>query len=556
MSNPFSFDIQSNSSDSHQSTPWCLMLVLPFLNPQQDGLTEDDAMKTEDLFIDKDILKIQTQSSKSDYQTVATANLISAKYNYQSKVNPGDHAFIWMGDDRAKLVQLQLDLAAGKKCNGKDSGLKFFGRVISVRTDFVTQGQGIKTVRYNMTMAGFSEFGATIYYNPLLYNSSTQGLPTTGKSRKFLDDVSAKFRSLIFGDKGIDYLTSQGFVEFFINVFLGEGPDKRFVNGAPKNTNTAFLIPSRVAEIFGVNSPRPTYSDIIHRLLGIQQYDGTSYYPVLKDSDKKLTFLSKDRVVGSMLAPPETFDSTIWALIDNYKNPTLNECYTTLKINKDGDIAPHFTLRQIPFNTDKYTGTKHTKLSTLPTWKLATDWQIYSFNIGTSDASRFNFFQVFGHYLAYDKADPNLSQDFEKHYATILGNFDIYGSDIRRSGPRNMIRAVYTNFIKAKNEPNVNEWTLLLADWYKNGHLKFNGTIDMAGVSAPICVGDNLQVANKSFHIESVSHSYTQEENGGIRTFSTSVALSRGIVIDSSLDSKEVKDVSNQFTPGLSNGNE
>ncbi len=257
-----------------------------------------------------------------------------------------------------------------------------------------------------------------------------------------------------------------------------------------------------------------------------------------------------------MLMPPETFDSTIWALIDNYKNGTINECYNTLRMNKDGDIAPHFTLRQIPFSTDKYTGAKHTKLSSLPTWNLSPNWKINSFNIGTSDASRFNFFQIFGHYLAYDKSDPNLSQDFEKHFATILKNFDIYGSDIRRSGPRNMIRAVYTNFLKAKNEPNVDVWTLLVSDWYINGHLKFNGTVNMAGIAAPICVGDNLQVANKAFHIESVAHSYSNDENSGIRTFNTSIALCRGVVLDEALDSKEIKQISNQFTPGITNGNE
>lgn len=532
------------------------MLVLPFVNPQQDGLTEESAMITEDFVIEQDIMKVQCQSAKSDYQSVATVGLVSAQYNYQNKISPGDHAFIWMGDDKANLVKLKQNLAAGLPCNDKDSGLKFFGRVVSNRTDYVTQGQGIKTVRYNLTLAGFSEFGATIYYNPLLYNSSGQNLSIIGKSRVFITDVSAKWRSLIFGDAGKDYLTSQGFIEFFINVFLGEGPDRKKVNGAYKTTNTAFLIPEKVIQIFGMQSPRPTYSDIIHRLLGIQQYDGSTYYPILKESPKKLTFLSKDRVVGSMLMPPETFDSTIWSLIDNYKNATINECYTTLKLNKDGAIAPHFVLRQIPFNSDTYNGTaKNTKYSTLPTWKLAPSWQIFSFNLGTSDAARFNFFQIFGHYLAYDKSDPNLSQDFEKHYATILGNFDLFGPDIRRSGPRNMIRAVFTNFLKAKNEPNVDVWTLLVADWYKNGHLKYNGTVDMAGVSAPICVGDNLEVANKRFHIESVTHTYINDENSGARSFQTSVGLSRGIAIDNSLESTDATKINNQFTPGLTNGN-
>jgi hypothetical protein len=533
-------------------------------------------MLTEDLIIDKDILMVQTQSSKSDYQTSASVVLASGRYNYQSKLNPGDHIFIWMGDDLTNLIALKENLKNGDSCNDKESGLKFYGRVTSVRTNYSTQSTGVKTTRYNLSLSGFSEFGATIYYNPLLYDPSFDGKSQVFAADNFIAGVSAKWRSLIFplsGAKTDDYLSSQSFVDFFIDVFLGEGPKRKKAGSVKKTSSTAFLIPKRVAEVFGADSSAVYFSDVFYRLLGIQNTDGSQYYPIVdQDPQRSTVFKSKNKVVGNMLTPPDSFDSTIWSLIDNYKNGTLNECYNTLKLNVDDTISPHFILRQIPFNTDKYiadtfsikgkNGLKeqqqisHTKFSTLPIWNISPTWPVYSFNIGNSDASRFNFFSVFAHYTATDTADPNLPKLWEQYQSIAEGNLEDYERDIERSGPRNMITTAYTNFINFNNKFGPATWTRMISDWYKNGHLKLNGSINCAGISLPICVGDNLQVANKLLHIEAVSHSYTQDENGGSRSFSSSISLSRGISVDSSLDSKEIKDIQNQFSSGISSESE
>jgi len=77
-------------------------------------------------------------------------------------------------------------------------------------------------------------------------------------------------------------------------------------------------------------------------------------------------------------------------------------------------------------------------------------------------------------------------------------------------------------------EYHLNRWTKKRADWMFNGHLKLSGSVSLQGIVEPICEGDNVQINDIVYHIESVSHNCSINSNG-IKTFTTALQLSNGL---------------------------
>jgi hypothetical protein len=69
----------------------------------------------------------------------------------------------------------------------------------------------------------------------------------------------------------------------------------------------------------------------------------------------------------------------------------------------------------------------------------------------------------------------------------------------------------------------------IIADIMMGAHMTLTGTIEMVGIQAPICPGDNLEWDDVVFHIESVTHVCSINTNNGIKSFHTIVALSHGV---------------------------
>ncbi len=556
----FEIPINSNNSDSHQSSPWAHIVVLPFVDPKSVEVSKDDSqdrdvlfdnvMAVSELSIDTDILSLDISETKSQFSNLANITLASGKVNYSDKLHAGDHILIWLGDKSENHEKLKSNLRGRLRCNDADSGLKFIGKINSVRAAMTTNGNGVRTVRYTITAAGFTEFAATVYFSEALKNSYISQPTRTTKSINFLSGISSTWSKLVFGDS-TDSQSSQGFIRFFINVFLGEGPSDKVRLDNVYSSNNSFYIPKRLNQILtGKDLSGTTYTSILHRLIGIQKYSEAKYYPDFggkeSESEKVNEFIG-DKLVGGMLGAPEIFNSTVWSLIESYKNDQLNETYTATRMNHQGFIFPHFIARQIPFTNDSFSKKlPTTKFSSLPVWKIADNWMVYSFNIGTSDASRFNFFQVFPHIMG---ETFNGKQQDALGIAISQKNYVAYDADIIRHGPRNKISRIYNNPLKDKSTQNALEWTELVSDWYRDGHLKFNGTIDMAGVSLPISIGDNLKISNKLFHIEQASHRYVVSDNG-MKSFITSLSLSRGLSIEDNSDDRLKVTATNEDTNG------
>jgi hypothetical protein len=536
--------IQSNHSDSQQSTPWAHVVVLPFFNPKVFKSSEkakpveryQEVMNTGELNINSDILSLDVSESKASFSNVANITLAYSNVNYSEALHAGDHILVWMGNNSESHTELINNLANKKKCNGANSGLKFIGKIVSVRASMITQATGIKQVRYSISASGFTELGATIYYNPVL-SGNLNNSKAVSNSVAYLREVSSLYSNLIY-DTNDESESSQGFIRFFINVFLGSGPDKTEVDGHAVTTNRGFFIPTRLYNILtGENISTASYTDILHRIIGRQKYTDKNYYP--NKTNEKVVSLKKnefmcDKLYGGLIGSPKIFESTIWSLIQSYRNPEINEAYAATKLNQNGDIFPHFIARQIPFTTDSFESNSlgFTLYSSLPSWKISNNWPVFSFNIGTSDASRFNTFVVFPHLSGLDYSGTNIVDPQIR--SAMLNLMDVNDGDIFRHGPRSKTVNVYST---SKDKIPEEAWTKLISDFYLNGHLKYNGTIDMAGIQDPICIGDNAIISNKLFHIEQVNHRYMQLENGP-RSFVTSLAISRGVGLESQQDSK------------------
>jgi hypothetical protein len=247
----------------------------------------------------------------------------------------------------------------------------------------------------------------------------------------------------------------------------------------------------------------------------------------------------------------------------------MNESYTAIRLDQNNRIVPRFIVRQIPFSSIFLPKrlksmsidpniVKHTPFLDLPRWVIDPSMQINSFNIGTSDVPRFNFFQV---YAQLNSVQGALGAAGAQYAQINAGNYAIDEIDISRHGVRTMtpdtgcglsdpLISGFSGFSE------IQTWTALVTDWYANGHLKLSGNINCVGISAPICVGDNLQIAGKLLHIESLTHNYeVTDGEKPVKSFSTTMDLAHGILTNGKYDyndAKMRKNLKNPLAPGFS----
>lgn len=561
----YTYEIKPNYSDSQQAQPWALLLIMHFSQPNtldipskddafkpqknknssSTGLYSDDvAIQTTKILIRSDIMRASVRTSKRDRIGSASLELVPGQYEYDKVLCPGDHAFLWMHNDIAQLQAVVDAIKANKAANFFNSGLKFYGRIESVREMFNTSDDGTKTIRYNVNLKSFSELNSQIYFNPYLHN-------TDPDIYAFYAQLSKNY-SEMFNKKSL--VTPQEALKFLLKIFVGSGPDKKAKgsNEVQRSPNNAYMIPKSVGQVLGQvassKGARLTYSDILNTLIGVQRYttaenqfkgEDTVYkglVPIISDA----TIQSRQRecpeeLKGIIPALPDLFNNhSLLSILDSLLNQSLNELFLTLRADEKGNIMPTMVARQIPFTTDRFfkvfPNSDATKFLKLPRWRINPGLRIGSYNIGTSDVMRVNFVQFYGSLFNSNvsAAEAMASQSSEN-------NFKEDRLDILRNGGRNAI--INSNVLVDTQAGSivpekVQEYATLVADWYMNGHLKLTGSITLPGIAEPICVGDNLEFDDKVFHIEEVSHDYAMD--GIYKRFSTSLALVNGVKTDGS----------------------
>jgi hypothetical protein len=576
----YAYHLRPNSVDSHQAQPWALILIIHFMQPntldlpsadfafkplseKQGGsgsslFSDDNAVKYQKILIRSDILEATVQSNKGSIIGSATVTLVPGQYEYDNVVTAGDHAFIWMGNDISRMSEVVTALGNGTKANGFLSGLKFYGRVESVRKLLDQDDNGVKSIRFNLNFKSFSELNSQVYFNPYLRNSNPDPYA-------FYAQLSQSYSEMFSKDK---IVKPQNAIKFLLNVFLGKGPDTKAkgTNEVPRSPTNAFMVPKAVGEVLGQLQPskgaRLTYVDVLNTLIGMQRYTTTEqqfedkqyegFVPVI--SEETISTRQRecpDELKGAFPALPDLFNNTaLSSILSSLLNSALNEMYFTLRCDEEGNILPTLVARQIPFTTDRFHSafpqSDATSFLELPRWVVDKGLRIGEYNIGTSDVARVNFVQFFGTLFnsAISATQSMAAQSSNK-------SFKEDTLDILRSGGRNMI--VTSNVLIDQQSGSivpekVAEYATLVADWYMNGHLKLTGSMTLPGVPEPICVGDNLEHDSKVFHIEGLTHRYMVA--GSNKSFNTSLTLVNGLRDDGTYSytgSQSIADQNEQY---------
>ena len=551
-------EIKPSHQDSHQSQPAICVKFFSFdvkdtyyqTDLKDQNGREIDFLNTTQYTVVSDVLNCSISSDKNNFLHTAELTLASGDINYLHALSAGDHAMIWLFDDTTKYEEYSLRILNNQQSNQSDSGLKFIGRVHSVRQILNTQANGVKTLRYLVTLKGFAELETVVYFNPYLKDTvSTQiqggegGASSVMRGYQFFSEISKKWADMFFSSSKTG-ASAQELVKFFVRVFLGDGPqnqNKRVGDGTAKQSpNGAYLIPAPVANILGITSPSDksyTYQDLLNAYIGIQNYGQDSYHPDVKNASQNQKD-TKQGIYGYYYSMPDNFSGvTLWSLITGHANTQLNECYTTLRRTPSGAIMPHLIVRQQPYTSDKGQAKFKeeqiffTKMTSLPKWKISSAQIIGAANIGTSDSARINFVQVYGN--ANDNTgNPAHTQLQQQIYQ---GNMQFDSGDILRNGTRVAVINTMSDITGQVGDPSntskllVSEWAKVIGDFYLNGHLKISGSITTFGIMEPIQIGDNVEFDGITAHIEGISHQYQVMPNG-IKAFQTTISFSHGLL--------------------------
>lgn len=548
-------------------------------------------LRDKPLIIVEDIQSLQVVTSKGNHVGQMNATLFPGA-NYITEVFPGDWVAAWMVNSTDKAKSLFERLQNGEACNKFLDGLKFMGRMTSVRTRIVQRPDGTRTTNYTMNAASFTEFDASIYYEPYFASQAV------GIASEWLQKTGSKINELIKKDSkgGNASITVNDAIPFFVSAFFGAGVPKNqgFSDGALDQTRglddpNVFIVPSEVGKIIGVTEGTKAngavgWHDVCNILQGVQKYqlgsesdnsyteDGPMGFIFNPDGLNRLGFVTRETrrlrcpqdMLGTFLPSPPQFNGqrTVWAIMQQYLNPAVNEMYCTLRVSPTGDVMPTLVVRQLPFTSgildetyrpkvakvanvnevlkknntaakfaiDNDTSNDNlvnlvtqprtlalTRFTELPRWQLH-PLLIKSVDLGRSDALRFNFVHIYGETglaaqdrTAYIVRDPPIADDM----------------DIIRSGLRPYMATVNCSPQDATMRK-AGDWMYIVSDIVMGQHLTLTGTVELVGVQSPICPGDNVELDGHILHIETVSHSFNASGTGAF-TFSTALALSHGV---------------------------
>jgi hypothetical protein len=487
------------------------------------------------MIVINDCIEAEVGEDKSSPNSSASLTLVGGDINYQTAVAPGDYFTINMVDSEGKAMEL-YDRLHGKKTpyhiNGFDDGFKGVFRVQSVHKTLSKDGNGRPRLLYKITGYSFAELNDTIYFNPYMVTEAEKSNDVL-----FLTQMSTEWNKII-GLKNNNN-SVQDLQILLFQTFLGKGINeagRTLKGGLTRTENNSYVIPQNLGPLLG-HSKAKYAADIVNFMAGIQSYKDSNNNP-----DKDVTnpqallnpqvsvngrvYTTKTKVRGVSYAKPEYWNQVrVWDLLNNYLNNVVNEMYTCFKPDPTtGRIVPTLIVRQKPFTSEKFAKSNSsitaTRFLSLPRWVI-TPYEALSFHIGTDDAARINFVQVFGRSQA-------LSENTSINEQIRLKNYDLDRNDIKRQGLRPLIAS--SNFDYDGSDKRLTEtplWAKLLGDWTIGGHLKHSGSIMAAGIQRPITVGDNLEFEGGVYHIESLRHVFSY--SGGKPTFRTMVNFSHGM---------------------------
>ena len=542
---PFTRFIGANGpeGDVHSSSGAAWVVTILRWDNRDTAFMSGDFIKTRSpLVIINDCIQVKISNSKKSPTQAANLILKGGDLNYLTATAPGDYIFINMLDSEKAALKVR-DKAVGTRgaVNDYFDGLKFVGKITSVRKNLKVidpQDRGRKILTYKVAAHSFTEFNNKIYFNPTLTDND-------GRILRFMSHLSDEFKQMI-NEK--TFANCHDILKAFMVLFLGNKPgDGVLKNAAASITpNEIYQVPTRYSSLLGRRGDR--YIQTLSILMGVQEYNqGASnitpakgFNPKLKNADQSVLSNVKtiketmQKIQGESVISTDLWNSvSVWSILRKYLNETVNEMYTTLRVDPSGKIVPSFVVRQVPFTTEHYINRDKkddifTRFLTLPRWRIDPAL-LWDEDIGREDAARVNFVQIFGQSARVDNKQATINLQNAR------GNYQFDGDDIKRNGLRPLVKTSNHDLLSESKTGGIKAkgfkaplWATLIADWTFAGHLKLNGVISSYGIVEPIAVGDNLEYNDIVYHIEQLDHvGFISPE--GKKQFRTTISLSNGV---------------------------
>jgi hypothetical protein len=509
------------------------------------------------MVIDSDCVQLSVSTSKDSHVSSMNAVLMPGK-NYLAEVFPTDWIMAWIVNSEAKAKDLKARIKRLDPCNLFDDGLKFIGRVQSVRKSLnIESGSGYKTMRYQVQALGGKEFDSSIFYDQQLgEEQSSLGQYLARFNIGISDIFNAASDASSRGKGGID---SNKVIPTLLKLMLGDGIPPRAASPgglqiaegltSVDEAQYAYAVPVEIGKLLGRDAPSKqsgvlSYADLFELLIGLQKYsfsagnglnvfipDGLSQPGLIPDDIRADDVPGGSRRVtpfplkGEFQPRPVPLVNTpVWSLLDQFLNPAVNEMYYTLRVNPEGKVVPTLVVRQLPFSTPMAVdvmGSDVTGFLELPRW-VVHPILVESFDVGRSDATHFNFIHIYGQASA-EMSGLGITEQ-------IIRNPPIRDEqDIKRNGIHPYMETVSCSIDDTVNGPKV--WMSIVSDFLMGQQLTLNGSIAMRGIQSPICPGDNIEFDGTVYHIESVAHLCSIGPTGN-KSFTTALALTHGIRSD------------------------
>lgn len=534
-----------------------LGLPLSFSRAQMASVTKDltqgALLRAEaPLVITDDCVQGQISGQKGGHTKSMNLSLKQTDVNYLVELQPGDWTMCWLVNNRAARDSLLSRIARGEACNKFDDGLKFVGRIHNIRKLGDTDpGSGTKTAAYSVQAVGFSELDTQFFYDNSLASKDVLARDYGQWLTRIGIEVEALFGQI---DQDVQKDNINRIIPTLLDLIVGRGPSKQSsiivdaatagqtVQADPSNLKEApysYVIPVMVAKLLGKtasDASKPAsvlgYSDILELVQGVQNYSNRSgsqvFTPDLSSDSTPQRRITPTPMSGTFLPFfPEFTNKPLWSVFQQYLNPTINEMYTALRVNSDGNVVPTIVLRQIPFTTNAFQPSdstiRFTRFLSLPRWQLP-PVMVQRYDIGRSDATRINFVHVYG--SSSYQTNAVAIQEQMVNSPPVKDDVDIIRSGLRP----------YMTTVECWVDDTVGkvqgDWMKLIADWTMGSHLTLNGSIESFGVQSPICEGDNLEFDGVVFHIEGVSHSFGISTESGDKHWRTSLSVTNGMRAD------------------------
>lgn len=481
---------------------------------------------------------VSIQTNKAKGQPDGSFNLVLAPYkNWTSTLTAGSWCVILMSNEPITEADL-------KKAN--KNHVKMIGRIESVRCETSVNDEGARQTLYYVSGIDWGHI-----FNSVLYIDNLIAGPNDPYSQG--NSAAVAIRNALFGKAGApkSFRVSENLASI-IDV-MGKnlsGYSKEGTNiGRLAKTIYDFQFPDGMMKFFkftdanGKAKSSQSISNLLvlttGSLIGKDQY---------QDKGEASGFIDPFSLQGT---------HTIWQILMENSNPTLNEMFCDLRWNDDSSLQLALYNRIRPFSYKKFKPSAgkssgfESYFQNVRTHEIDSV-EVISLNAGTNWRDKFNFIEIkpqFQEFTVVANWYKQKSQVFDPEafkregFRPLIFDTKQFPSGDDKSG---LPEDVGIDWSKLQ------VWCELLREWYFGTHRMFNGTLVLHGSTEYIGVGDNIRFdagllnpnpninyatkkANKNefilAHVEGVSHSFTVGQDGA-RSYRTTISFVRGIVVN------------------------